>query len=479
MITFIIGIIILIVGYIFYSRFVEKLFNPDDRNTPANELNDKVDFVPMSKNRNALIHLLNIAGMGPIIGAIQGILFGPIAFILIPLGCIFAGGVHDYFAGMLSMRNKGAQITGLINKYLGKAAFKIFMVIVSIMLLLLATVFVYTAGDLFAERFLGVKEFVISNPLVLGTYIVILSYFILATLFPIDKIIGKFYPALGLMLILGTGMVLVGFMINGVNLQNFHLTNYNLHPNHLPLIPMFFMTVSCGLLSGFHSTQATIISRTVNHEKDGRQIFYGMMCVESLIAIIWAAAAMDVYSLNQVPQNIIGTVNVVNIIANKFVPLNLAFLVTIAIIILPITSGDTALRGLRITIADALNLEQKKIANRLFIVVPIILCVLSILIWAKTNANSFGLIWRYFTFFNQLIAIPTLTCATIFLAIKKKNYFVTLLPVLFYVFITMSFIFSEKIGFNLPLKQAEIIGCILTIAALVYIIKKIKRAENE
>ena len=479
MITFIIGIIILIVGYIFYSRFVEKLFNPDDRNTPANELNDKVDFVPMSKNRNALIHLLNIAGMGPIIGAIQGILFGPIAFILIPIGCIFAGGVHDYFAGMLSMRNKGAQITGLINKYLGKAAFKIFMVIVSIMLLLLATVFVYTAGDLFAERFLGVKEFVISNPLVLGTYIVILSYFILATLFPIDKIIGKFYPALGLMLILGTGMVLVGFMINGVNLQNFHLTNYNLHPNHLPLIPMFFMTVSCGLLSGFHSTQATIISRTVNHEKDGRRIFYGMMCVESLIAIIWAAAAMDVYSLNQVPQNIIGTVNVVNIIANKFVPLNLAFLVTIAIIILPITSGDTALRGLRITIADALNLEQKKIANRLIIVVPIILCVLSILIWAKTNANSFGLIWRYFTFFNQLIAIPTLTCATIFLAIKKKNYFVTLLPVLFYVFITMSFIFSEKIGFNLPLKQAEIIGCILTIAALVYIIKKIKRAENE
>lgn len=478
MITFISGIIILILGYIFYSKYIERTFNPDDRPTPAHKYRDDVDFVPMPKNRNALIHLLNIAGMGPIIGAIQGILFGPIAFILIPLGCIFAGGVHDYFAGMLSARNRGAQITGLIHEYLGKKAFKIFMVIVAIMLLLLATVFVYTAGDLFAERFMGVKDFVITDPKVLGTYIVILSYFVMATLFPIDKIIGKFYPVLGLMLIIGTGFVLVGFMINGVNLQNLSLSNFNTHPNHLPLIPMFFMTVSCGLLSGFHSTQATIISRTLDKEQDGRRIFYGMMCLESLIAIIWAAAAMDVYSLNLVPQNIIGTVNVVNIIANKFVPLNLAFLVTIAIIILPITSGDTALRGLRITIADALNLEQKNILKRLVIVIPIVICVLAILIWAKTNANSFSLIWRYFTFFNQLIAIPTLCCGAIFLARAKKNYFVALIPALFYVFITMSFIFSEKIGFNLPLKNAEIIGFVLTLSVFMYIIKKIKRNKK-
>jgi carbon starvation protein CstA len=306
---------------------------------------------------------------------------------------------------------------------------------------------------------------------VLGTYIVILLYFVFATLFPIDKIIGKFYPALGIMLILGTGLVLVGFFINGVNLQNFSLSNYNLHPNNLPLIPMFFMTVSCGLLSGFHSTQATIISRTVNKEYDGKRIFYGMMCVESLIAIIWAAAAMDVYSLNLVPQNLVGTVNVVNIIANKFVPLNLAFLVTLAIIILPITSGDTALRGLRITIAEALNLEQKKISNRLIIVIPIVVTVLTILVWAKMNANSFSVIWRYFTFFNQLIAIPTLICATIFLARNGKKYYVTMIPALFYVFITMSFIFSEKIGFNLPLRYSEIIALMLTFAAFAYVHK--------
>lgn len=469
--TFILGLLILFTGYIFYSKFINNLFSPDQRQTPATKNRDGVDFVPISKNRNALIHLLNIAGMGPIIGAIQGILFGPIAFILIPIGCIFAGGVHDYFAGMLSMRNKGAQITGLIHKYLGHTAFRIFLVIVSVMLLLLATVFVYTSGDLFVERFFGIEDFAISNPVVLGTYLVIILYFIFATLFPIDKIIGRFYPALGLMLILGTGLVLAGFFINGVNLQNFDFANYNMHPDKLPLIPMFFMTVSCGLLSGFHSTQATIISRTVESEFDGKRIFYGMMCVESLIAMIWAAAAMDVYSLNLVPQNIIGTANVVNIIADKFVPLNLAFLVTLAVIILPITSGDTALRGLRITIADALNLEQKKIANRLIIVIPILICVLGILVWAKMNTGSFGLIWRYFTFFNQLIAIPTLLCATIYLAKEKKNYIPTLLPAIFYVFITFSFIFSEKIGFGLPLMYAEIIATIIAIATLIYIFK--------
>lgn len=474
MITFILGITILFFGYVFYSKYIDKIFAPNNNETPANSIKDGVDFVPMSKNRNSLIHLLNIAGMGPIIGAIQGILFGPVAFILIPIGCILAGGVHDYFAGMLSIRNNGAQITGLINKYLGKNAFRIFMIIVSIMLLLLATVFVYTAGDLFVERFFGIQDFSITNPIVLGTYLVIILYFIIATLFSIDKIIGKFYPILGLMLILGTGLVLTGFIINGVHLENFSLSKINTHPEHLPLIPMFFMTVSCGLLSGFHSTQATIISRTVNSEYDGRKIFYGMMCVESLIAIIWAAAAMDVYSLNLVPENMTGSVNIVNIIANKFVPLNLAFLVTLAIIILPVTSGDTALRGLRITIADALNIDQKNIYNRLIIVIPIVICVLSVLIWAKTYSDSFSLIWRYFTFFNQLIAVPTLCCATIFLMQQKKNYFVTLIPALFYVFITMSFILSEKIGLGLPLKYAEIISIVLSISVFIFLLKKSK-----
>lgn len=471
MITFLFGILILLIGGFFYSNYIEKLFSITEDKTPAHTLNDGVDFIPMKKGRSSLIHLLNIAGMGPIIGAIQGILFGPIAFILIPLGCVLAGGVHDYFAGMLSVRNKGAQITGLIEKYLGKNFFKTFMAIIFIMLLLVAAVFIYTSGDLFAERFFNVSDFSISNPYIMGTYVVILLYFIIATLFPIDKIIGKIYPILGATLILGTGLILIGFFIKGVNLQNFDFHNYNLHPKNIPLIPMFFMTVSCGLLSGFHSTQATIISRTVDSEKDGKIIFYWMMCLESLIAIIWAAAAMDVYSLNLVPKDLIGTVNVVNIIADKFVPLNLAFLVTLAVIILPITSGDTALRGLRITIADSIKLEQISIKNRLMIMLPIIALLLIILIWAKTNSDSFTLIWRYFTFFNQLIAIPTLVCGTIFLLKNKKNYFITLLPALFYVFITTTFICNQKIGFNLPFNISKIIGIIAVIFAILYVRK--------
>ena len=466
MITFLIGLLILLIGYIFYSKYTERQFGISNDDTPATKINDGVDFIPLSENKNMLINLLNIAGMGPLIGAIQGILFGPIAFILIPLGCILAGGVHDYFAGMLSIRNNGAQITGLIKKYLGNNAFIIFIIIVSIMLLLLATVFVYTSGDIFVERFFGVSDFSLSNPIVLITYLIILSYFIIATLFPIDKIIGRFYPVLGLMLIIGTGLIFAGFFIKGVNLENFHFSNWNVHPDKLPLIPMFFMTVSCGLLSGFHSTQVTIISRTVQKEKDGKRVFYGMMCLESVIALIWAAAAMDAYSLNLVPQNIIGTANVVNIVANKFVPFNLAYIVTLAVIILPITSGDTALRGLRITIAEAIKLEQKNIINRLIIVVPIVLCVLGILTWAKLNTGSFGLIWRYFTFFNQLIAIPTFLYSTVYLYKNNKNYWMTLLPGLFYIFITSFFILNSDIGFGFSYKVAEIIAIIIVLVCL-------------
>ena len=470
MIAFLSGILILVLGYVFYSRYAESNFIVRDEKTPATSMTDGVDFVPIKKGRNCFIHLLNIAGMGPILGAVQGILFGKIAFILIPLGAVFMGGVHDYFAGMISVRNQGSQITGIIEKYLGKNEFKLFIVIVSIMLLLLASVFVYTSGDIFVERFFNVSDFSLNNPIVVTTYIAIVVYFIIATLFPVDKIIGRFYPVLTLLLILGTGMILAGFFINGINLDN------NIKINNLPVIPMFFMTVSCGLLSGFHATQATIVSRTIENEKDGRLIFYGMMIVESLIAMIWAAGAMDVYSYNLVPQNIIGTANTVNIIADKFVPFNLAFLVTIAVIILPITSGDTALRGLRMIIAQSLNMEQKNILNRLKIAIPIVLLVVGILFWAKTHPDSFTLIWRYFTFFNQLIAVPVLACASVYLYKIKKNYYMTLIPCIFYVFITSSFILNNKIGFNLPLSTSEIIGSVFGLLFLIYIIKKFKKA---
>lgn len=478
MITFIIGIILLILGYIFYSKYVEKQFAPDDRETPAQKNYDGVDFLPMSISKNMLIHLLNIAGLGPILGVIQGILFGPIAFILIPLGCVFMGGVHDYFSGMISMRNNGAQITELIEKYLGKNFYKIFLVVVSFMLLLVSAVFVYTSGDIIAQRFFGQTDFSITNPIMVIIYSMIALYYILAALFPIDKIIGRFYPVFATMLLVGTALIIVGFFTKGLILTELDFANINIHPNKYHILPIFFMTISCGLLSGFHSTQSTIISRVVKSEYDGKRIFYGMMCLESLIAMIWAAAAMHIYSNNLIAPNLIGTANVINVIADYFVFPYLAFIVTIAVVILPITSGDTALRALRMTISDALKFNQNTIISRLKIIVPITLFLIGIIFWAKCNKESFSLIWRYFNFFNQLISIPTFLYATVYLYQEKKNYFITLLPGLFYIFITVSFICNAKIGFNIPYLFSEIVGVIVTLISLYFIIKKFQKAKK-
>ena len=458
-------------GYIFYSKYTESQFEITEENTPAKRINDGVDFIPLSDNKNMLIHLLNIAGLGPILGAIQGILFGPIAFILIPTGCIFMGAVHDYFSGMISVRNNGAQITELIKKYFGDNFYRCFIVIVSVMLLLLASVFVYTAGDLMAERFFKQSDFSLSNPIVLTIYFLIAAYYILATLFPIDKIIGRFYPFFGLLLLTGTALVLVGFFYKGVQIQNLDFINLNQHPLKMHILPMFFMTVSCGLLSGFHSTQATIISRTLKTEKEGRKVFYGMMCLESLIAMIWAAGAMHVYSLNLVPENIIGTANVINSIADAFVLPVLTFIVTIAVVVLPVTSGDTALRGLRMILGEAFKLNQSSIKNRLLIIVPISLIIIGIILWAKTNDGSFSLVWRYFNFANQLIAVPTFLYATVYLYKNKKNYFITLIPGAFYIFITLSFILNNKIGFNLSYNVSEITALVVTFISIVLLFK--------
>ncbi len=471
MATFIIGLLILLFGYIFYSKYTESQFGIEDKKTPAYEINDGVDFVPLSKNKNLLIHLLNIAGLGPILGAIQGIMFGPIAFILIPLGCIFMGGVHDYFSGMLSVKNQGAQITELIKKYLGKTSYLFFIVVVSIMLLLLASVFVYTAGDLIAQRFFNQSDFSLTNPTILLIYFAIALYYILATLFPIDKIIGKLYPIFGFLLLFGSILVVTGFFTKGIHLDNIDFSNINIHPKNLPLIPMFFMTVSCGLLSGFHSTQSTIISRTLASQKEGRQVFYGMMVIESFIAMIWAAAAYHVYSLNIVSEPLRGTVGVINSIADIFVVPWLVFVVTIAVVILPVTSGDTALRGLRMILGEAFKLSQNKIKNRLIIILPIAFVIISVIFWAKSNEGSFGAVWRYFNFVNQLISIPTFLYATVYLYKKRKNWFMTLIPAIFYTFITSFFILNSDTGFGIKYNISCYIATIISVFGTIWFYK--------
>ena len=300
-------------------------------------------------------------------------------------------------------------------------------------------------------------------------------YYVLATLFPIDKIIGRFYPVFGFLLLTGTALVVLGFFTKGVHLQEIDFLQLNQHPLKYYIFPVFFMTVSCGLLSGFHSTQSTIISRTIQSQKDGRQVFYGMMSLESLIAMIWAAAAMHVYSLNLVPENLIGTANVINSIADVFVVPVLASIVTLAVVVLPITSGDTALRGFRIIISEALKLNQQIIKNRLIIVVPVAILIVAIILWAKMNADSFSIVWRYFNFFNQLIAIPTFLYATVYLYKNKRNYFMTLIPAIFYSIVTCMFILNSNIGLNLAYNVSGIIAFVLTVVFFTYFyINKLK-----
>lgn len=473
MILFAVGLLILLIGYLTYSKYVDAQFSPIDEQTAATKKFDAVDYVPIPRWKNMLIHLLNIAGMGPVLAAIQGVLFGPWVFIIVPLGCIFMGAVHDYMCGMISVRTGGLQLTGMIKKFLGYRFFQFFMVAVTLMSFVWVAVFVYSSGDIFMQRFLNQTDFSLNNPLAITVYTVIFLYFLIATMFPIDKFIGKIYPVFALIFLAGTILLLYGFVTKGLSIPDLTLKNF--HYNNIPWIPFFFLTVSCGLLSGSHATQAPIISRTLQSEKDGRKVFYAMMCGESVIMMIWALAAMSVYNLNLVPEKMIGTANVVNIIANNYAPFGLSIIIALSVLLLPITSGDTALRSVRMMVAESLNLSQKPIKNRAMIIIPSVLCSALVLIWAKLGADSFSVVWRYVMFINQLIAIPTLLIATIFLYRTRKNYFITLIPLMFYIFILSTFILNAKIGFNINLITAEIIGILISILSTVILFFNMKK----
>ena len=449
MITFIIGLAILLIGGALYGKVCEKIFKPDDRETPAVRLNDGMDYVPMKKWKNSLIQLLNIAGTGPILGPIQGILFGPIAFLTIPIGCIIGGAFHDYMCGMISVRNDGAQMPMLIRKYLGKYAYPIYNVFVCLLMLLVGAVFIYTPGDLFITQILN-QDSGVTNPVVWIVYGAIFVYFVIATLFPIDKIIGKIYPIFGLLLVLSAVGVFIGFCVKGYPLDNIWTTGIaGVHPQGLHFIPVFFVTVACGIVSGFHSTQATLISRTIRSEKEGRMTFFNMMIAEGLIAMIWAAASMGVMKLGLATAETSPT-DVVGIIAQNLLGSVGGIIAVIGIIVLPITSGDTALRSLRLIVSDAMKIDQSKKANRLGVSLVIFALVAAILVFAKMNAGGFNILWRYFAWANQTIAVFAFAMITVYMMRNKQPFFMSLIPGMFYMFVISSFILNAAIGFNLP-----------------------------
>ena len=471
MTTFIIGLVILFAGGALYGKLCEKAFGPDDRETPAVRLNDGVDYVPMKKWKNSLIELLNIAGTGPILGPIQGILFGPIAFLTIPIGCVIGGAVHDYMSGMISMRNDGAQMPSLIQKYLGKNAYRFYNIFVCLTILLLGTVFIYTPGDLFVTQILRASSSA-DSPIVWIVYGAIFVYYIIATLFPIDKIIGKIYPLFGVLLILSAIGVFIGLFAKGYQLDDIWTTGVaGVHPQGFHFIPVFFVTVACGIVSGFHSTQSTLISRTMRSEKEGRMTFYNMMIAEGFIAMIWAAATMGVMKLGLADAQTEAT-GVVGIVSNNLLGKVGGIIAVIGIIVLPITSGDTALRSLRLIIAETAKIDQSKKRNRLAVSLVIFAVVAVILIFAKLNAGGFNVLWRYFAWANQTIAVFAFAMITVYMMRHRMPFIITLAPGMFYMFIISSYILNAKIGFNLSWTLSYTIAGVLTAAYAAMIIRR-------
>ncbi|MFC4402479.1 carbon starvation protein A [Gracilibacillus xinjiangensis] len=467
MATFLISIFLLIIGYFTYGKFVERVFGPTDkRDTPATSMNDGVDYVPMHKQRNAMIQLLNIAGTGPIFGPIMGALYGPVAFLWIVIGSIFAGAVHDYLTGMISIRNKGAHIPELAGKFLGKFSRHLVNAFSLLLLVLVGTVFVTTPASLIEILLDGKVAFGI----ILGG---IFLYYFLSTILPVNQIIGRIYPVLGAILLIGTVSIGISLVFSDYSIPE--LTLQNLHPENLPVFPLLFFTITCGALSGFHATQSPIISRTTQKESQGRYIFYGMMIAEGVIAMIWAAAAMSVFNgqtLNEVIAT--GTASAaVNEISVTLLGAIAGTVAVIGVIVLPITSGDTAFRAARSIVADYIGIGQRKVVNRLMIALPLFA------IGYILTKIDFNILWRYFSWANQATSVIALWIATMYLIVKGKNYFIPLVPAIFMTYMVFVYILNAKIGFHLDLNLSFIIGIFCTIGIVFLFFKKARRNKAE
>ncbi|KAB2827370.1 MAG: carbon starvation protein A, partial [Paludibacter sp.] len=420
--TFIISIIVLILGYLVYGRISERIFGMDaNKPTPAVATPDGVDFVTLPWWKVFLIQFLNIAGLGPIFGAVMGILFGQAAFLWIVFGTIFAGAVHDYMAGMMSVRMNGASQPELVGSQLGTSV-KQFMRFFSLFLMVLVgAVFVSGPADLLAG---------LTPEAMTSTWwaVIVFAYYILATLLPIDKIIGKIYPVFGVALLFMAVGIMVAILVNRAPVPELTTGIGNLHPKNLPVFPIMFVSIACGAISGFHATQSPLMARCIQNERFGRRIFYGSMVAEGIVALIWAAAASSFFgSIEGLQQFIAGlapTANkpavVVDTISRSWLgPLG-GILAMLGVIAAPLTSGDTALRSARLIVADFLNLEQKPMKNRLMISIPLFLITFLLL------QLEFDVLWRYFAWFNQTLAVFTLWAITVYLSKQHRFYFISL-----------------------------------------------------
>ena len=482
MITFIISLVALVLGYLIYGAIVERVMRPDDRETPAVRLADGVDYVALPTWKVFMIQFLNIAGTGPIFGAIMGMWFGPASYLWIVLGCIFAGAVHDFMSGMLSLRHDGANLPTLIGKYLGSGARGVMLVFTVLLLMMVGAVFVYSPAEILKGMFSSETMPLLSDPIV--WVIIIFCYYIVATLLPIDKIIGRIYPLFAIALLVMAAGLLVGLFVKMPQLPELwnmgDMSQWtqaqivdgkdtlgviaNMQKD--PLFPCLFITIACGAISGFHATQSPLMARCLKSERLARPVFYGAMITEGIVALIWATVSSyffyyggwkEVVSPEEVTKfmaqvqladgktliQYFTAPQVVNLVCSSWLGIVGGTLAVLGVVAAPITSGDTAFRSARLIIAEALHFEQKSMVRRLMISVPMFVASLLLLIWQMNDKDGFNVLWQYFGWSNQALSVFTLWMITVYLARNHKAYIMTLIPAVFMTVVCTSFLVAS------------------------------------
>jgi carbon starvation protein CstA len=475
MITFTLALLLLVGGYFIYGRYVNRIFGPDNRKTPALTMADGVDYIPLPTWKIFMIQFLNIAGLGPIFGAIMGAQFGTASYLWIVIGTIFAGAVHDFFSGALSIRQGGESLPEIVGRYLGMTTKKVMTIFTMILMILVGAVFVSGPAELIAGM----------TPDWMDAYfwiIVIFLYYVLATLMPVDKIIGKIYPLFAIALLFMAVGILVMLYIKNPDLPemwNGFGTKYEKNP----IFPMMFISIACGAISGFHATQSPLMARCMTSEKHCRPIFYGAMVAEGIVALIWAAAATYFFQENGIVDQLTGKAfsgaAVATRISNEWLGTFGGILAILGIVAAPITSGDTALRSARLIAADFLHIEQRSIVKRLLICIPLFLLTIGVLVYSLSDAEGFKIIWRYFAWCNQTLSVFTLWAITVYLVREKKNYYITLLPALLMTLVCSTYICIAPEGLSLPQPVAYGIGGACVLIAVVWFMTWFKKETQK
>ena len=484
MVSFLVCLAILVCGYLFYGKFVDSIFNPDDRETPAVAINDGIDYVVLPQWKLFMIQLLNIAGLGPIFGALSGAMWGPVVFLWITFGTVFAGAVHDYFAGMLSERNNGASISEVTGIYLGPTMKNVMRVFSVILLIMVGTVFAVGPAGLIVTLTTnsGLSGILTNKVFWLA---IIIAYYFTATFISIDKIIGKIYPVFGICLIIMAIGVCFGTLTSGEKIPEIFSNFRNMHPKGTPIWAFMFITVACGAISGFHATQSPLMARCLKSERQGHFVFYGAMVAEGIIALIWAAAGVTLLGVDKLSEMGGGNNNTVYTICTMTMGKIGIILAMLGVIACPITSGDTAFRSARLTLADWLKLDQDSAKNRLILCIPV-LGIGAILGFGNALGKiDYQIIWRYFSWSNQTLAMIVLWAGAMYLAQNKRNYWICAVPATFMSAVSMTYFMmaGECMGlisfFKNNAKVGYPVGLIFAVACLALFLSKAKNAASK